>query len=884
MIRNLSILLISLLSVFAGFSQSSKVSVVNTTTQLKTIVFNDGLVFVSDSATRGLFFNCASCTVDEENTYLGVGGKKWTRFPNGVSPFERFAVDDDTATTDRLFQLGAHKLSFVTGVFGEENTFEQGAVTFAITNATNTGKIGGFYSNAKTGGNVFTGLYAGFGDGHTVNMEAYASAGQSLLSLDFGDNPRWLITDPPTGTSTHVWYYDPETGYTTEGALPNYSSTYAALSHTHAESDITSLVSDLAALQAKLNGTGFVKASGTTISYDNSTYLTTSSASSTYQPLDADLTTIANLSTSSNDVILQVKSNAWTVRTPSQFKTDLAITKADVGLSLAENTAISTWAGSANINTLGTITTGVWNGTALTSTYLPATVAYTSAANAFTNNQTITKTTEQFRLAYDGTNYVPFTVNSSGDITVAATGQDFNITGNSTASFGFFSPKFATNTTAVNANFFTNGSSGTAIGLSTTNANAIFGGASNVDVRTLFGGQTTAIAVGNSASNVLFANAPITKGSSGTHAWFNNVTINGFTINTGSATVTNAASLYIDGAPTGATNNYSFYVNAGNVSLPSTTSIGDVSSTELGYADGVTAPIQSQIDGKVSANTAITGATKTKVTYDSKGLVTSGADAAVADITGLLDSLTARYTKLEAALQFAQMKGKHSWAAARANTTALDLNGMTVSTTGTATAALPTTTSYYTQVERLQYVGTATTANTQVGVRNNINHHSLALGFDWYLGGGLSSASAISGLRGVAGYINGAGNFTTASEPSAQLNCLFFGFDAGETQYSFFHNDGSGTCVKETLNSGTGFPTNTVSTDFYEFHIRTAAGSNSVFYEITNKSTGLTYSGTVTTEIPSSSTMMSWQFGVNNGASTGVAPAIDLSYVHYYAP
>jgi len=37
--------------------------------------------------------------------------------------------------------------------------------------------------------------------------------------------------------------------------------------------------------QAALNGTGFVKISGTTISYDNSTYLTTSGASSTYLPL-----------------------------------------------------------------------------------------------------------------------------------------------------------------------------------------------------------------------------------------------------------------------------------------------------------------------------------------------------------------------------------------------------------------------------------------------------------------------------------------------------------------------------------------------------------------------------------------------------------------------
>jgi hypothetical protein len=43
--------------------------------------------------------------------------------------------------------------------------------------------------------------------------------------------------------------------------------------------------------QAALNGTGFVKISGTTISYDNSTYLTTSSASSTYLPLAGGILT-----------------------------------------------------------------------------------------------------------------------------------------------------------------------------------------------------------------------------------------------------------------------------------------------------------------------------------------------------------------------------------------------------------------------------------------------------------------------------------------------------------------------------------------------------------------------------------------------------------------
>ena len=46
------------------------------------------------------------------------------------------------------------------------------------------------------------------------------------------------------------------------------------------------------------------------------------------------------------------------------------------------------------------------------------------------------------------------------------------------------------------------------------------------------------------------------------------------------------------------------------------------------------------LNAKVSSNTAITGATKTKITYDAKGLVTSGADANTADIA---DSSNKRY-------------------------------------------------------------------------------------------------------------------------------------------------------------------------------------------------------------------------------------------------
>lgn len=57
-----------------------------------------------------------------------------------------------------------------------------------------------------------------------------------------------------------------------------------------------------------------------------------------YQPLDSDLTAIAALAPA-NDTIIQRKSGAWTARTPAQVKTDLSLSKSDVGLGNVDNTS-----------------------------------------------------------------------------------------------------------------------------------------------------------------------------------------------------------------------------------------------------------------------------------------------------------------------------------------------------------------------------------------------------------------------------------------------------------------------------------------------------------------------------------------------------------------
>jgi hypothetical protein len=65
------------------------------------------------------------------------------------------------------------------------------------------------------------------------------------------------------------------------------------------------------------------------------------------QPGDADLTAIANLTPTNND-LLQRKSGAWTNRTPAQVKTDLSLTKSDVGLGNVVNVDTSTTANIAD--------------------------------------------------------------------------------------------------------------------------------------------------------------------------------------------------------------------------------------------------------------------------------------------------------------------------------------------------------------------------------------------------------------------------------------------------------------------------------------------------------------------------------------------------------
>jgi len=97
------------------------------------------------------------------------------------------------------------------------------------------------------------------------------------------------------------------------------------------------------------------------------------------------------------------------------------------------------------------------------------------------------------------------------------------------------------------------------------------------------------------------------------------------------------------GVPTGGTTGQLLAKNSNTNYDTEWVNIGAVATVDYGNITGTLSnqtDLQAALDGKVDENAGITGATKTKITYDAKGLVTAGADATTADVN---DSSNRRY-------------------------------------------------------------------------------------------------------------------------------------------------------------------------------------------------------------------------------------------------
>lgn len=217
---------------------------------------------------------------------------------------------------------------------------------------------------------------------------------------------------------------------------------------------------------------------------------------------------------------------------------------------------------------------------------------------------------------------------------------------------------------------------------------------------------------------------------------------------------------------------------------------------------------------------------------------------------------------------------------ANGNSTASTIMGGAISANGTATTRSVANTSFFTWLRRLGYVSVASagsssgirTASAQYG-RGNLSGVG---GFHFITRFGISDAVAVATGRLFVG-MTATTSVLANVNPSTLLNLIGVGADSTDTNLQIIHNDGAGVATKIDL--GASFPANTRNIDAYELALFCPPNGSSVFYTVTNLTTGVIASGELTTDLPANTTLLAWQLWRNNG-TTALAVGLDIVSVY----
>jgi len=189
---------------------------------------------------------------------------------------------------------------------------------------------------------------------------------------------------------------------------------------------------------------------------------------------------------------------------------------------------------------------------------------------------------------------------------------------------------------------------------------------------------------------------------------------------------------------------------------------------------------------------------------------------------------------------------------------------------GTAAAISISTGSTINRTIRLQ-VPTTSTVGAKAGIRTASLRHSVGQGFFFSVGWCIQDAAYVAGAKQFHGFlpITTLGTLSNTVDNSSLINFIGVGSDAADTNLQVFYNDGVGTASKIDL--GVNFPANRTAgaalTAFYIFDMYNEPGTSTVKYRITNRTTGATAQGTLTTDLPGIDTLLGVQCLRTNGVT-----------------
>lgn len=198
--------------------------------------------------------------------------------------------------------------------------------------------------------------------------------------------------------------------------------------------------------------------------------------------------------------------------------------------------------------------------------------------------------------------------------------------------------------------------------------------------------------------------------------------------------------------------------------------------------------------------------------------------------------------------------------------------------TGTITSPTLTTTAMLTATPRLN-CATSAVANNHAGGNSGSfivwrgNAAGLG-GFRFEIDCGVVTTQTTMRIAAGLAYNGGAAIPLTAN-PSAATDCVFLGCDDTDTNMQIMHNDNAGTCTKIDL--GASFPkTNNV---MYRALFECDANGSSIDYTVTRLDSAATATGTISTNLPTSTAFMAFICRVGNGGTAAIATGAFFRYL-----
>lgn len=232
---------------------------------------------------------------------------------------------------------------------------------------------------------------------------------------------------------------------------------------------------------------------------------------------------------------------------------------------------------------------------------------------------------------------------------------------------------------------------------------------------------------------------------------------------------------------------------------------------------------------------------------------------------------TGRALALQASLSDTQL----SWWQATGNGSTDTQSGFLAGSTGTSTAVNVATTNFRTRMRWREWLVTTASTTAIASFRGGALSYTVGaasagqggfyLSIIWSPATGVTNASHRS-LIGMRATIAAPSDV----EPSSLLNICGVGYDAADTNMQFMHNNGSGTATKVDL--GASFPKPSADrTKVYQLQMYAPPGTTqSVSYLLRDLETGAEANGTVTTDLPSTTTLLGLNCSISVGGVSSV--------------